>query len=84
MDDWRENAACNKAVMPELWFSSDEIDIAIAKRVCKDCVVRRACLDYAITNREVYGIWGGEDLGGRERERKARRRAELERKQRVA
>ncbi len=30
-----------------------------AKAICASCVVRRDCLDYAITIREPHGIWGG-------------------------
>ena len=38
-----------------------------ARRVCARCPVRQPCLDYAITNRIVHGIWGGLT----ERERRA-------------
>ena len=30
-----------------------------AKAICKTCVVRRECLDYALRIREPHGIWGG-------------------------
>lgn len=30
-----------------------------AKAICAECLVRRACLDYAIRIREPHGIWGG-------------------------
>ena len=30
-----------------------------AIKICKVCPVRKLCLDYAITAREPYGIWGG-------------------------
>ena len=30
-----------------------------AIKLCKACPVRKLCLDYAITAREPYGIWGG-------------------------
>ena len=30
-----------------------------AKAICRTCVVRRECLDYAIRIREPHGIWGG-------------------------
>lgn len=30
-----------------------------AKSICKACVVRGSCLDYAIRIREPHGIWGG-------------------------
>ena len=36
-----------------------------ARRVCAGCPVRQACLDYAITNRIAYGVWG--ELTERER-----------------
>jgi WhiB family redox-sensing transcriptional regulator len=31
----------------------------IAIRMCRQCPVQKLCLDYAITAREPYGIWGG-------------------------
>ena len=30
-----------------------------AKAICRTCVVRTECLDYAIRIREPHGIWGG-------------------------
>lgn len=30
-----------------------------AKGVCAGCNVRKPCLEYALTNREQFGIWGG-------------------------
>lgn len=38
-----------------------------AKALCRECPVRNACLDYALTKPEPYGIWGG--LNERERKR---------------
>ncbi|TMK81786.1 MAG: WhiB family transcriptional regulator, partial [Actinobacteria bacterium] len=32
---------------------------AEALSICATCPVRAQCLDYAIRNRETYGIWGG-------------------------
>ena len=40
-----------------------------ARQVCAACPVRQPCLDYAITNRIAYGVWGGLT----ERERRALR-----------
>ena len=31
----------------------------IIKKICGDCPLRFMCLDYAMTAREQYGIWGG-------------------------
>ena len=30
-----------------------------AKEVCRGCVVRLDCLEYALVNGEKFGIWGG-------------------------
>jgi WhiB family redox-sensing transcriptional regulator len=30
-----------------------------AKAICHTCPVKRECLDYAVSIREVHGIWGG-------------------------
>jgi hypothetical protein len=30
-----------------------------ARQVCARCPVRRPCLEYALSNRIAYGIWGG-------------------------
>lgn len=51
---------------PEVFFPEDEplAEAAhemenIAVRLCKQCPVKKLCMDYAITAREPYGIWGG-------------------------
>ena len=44
-----------------------------AKAICRSCVVRADCLDYAIRIREPHGIWGG--LNEDERKQLAERRA---------
>ncbi len=36
-----------------------------ARQVCTQCPVRQQCLEFAVSNRIVYGIWGG--LTGPER-----------------
>src|SRR5204863_4410470 len=44
-----------------------------AKEVCRGCVVREDCLEYALANGEKFGIWGG--MSERERRRIRRARA---------
>jgi hypothetical protein len=44
-------------------------DSALAKSICRDCVVRVQCLSYGLYH-ESYGIWGG----ATERERRQMRR----------
>lgn len=41
----------------ELWFP-EKGGGALAVRICAGCPVRFDCLDYAVTTREEYGIWG--------------------------
>lgn len=61
---WMVDAAC-RGVAEDLWFpergdtKSAQSEIRQAKAVCANCTVRYECLDYAIANHEVFGIWGG-------------------------
>ena len=48
-----------------------------AKEVCRGCVVREECLEFALQNGEKFGIWGG--LSERERRRIRRQRAQAAR-----
>ena len=41
--------------------------------MCRGCVVREDCLEYALQNGEKFGIWGG--MSERERRRIRRQRA---------
>jgi len=59
-----ELAAC-AGVDPELFFPERGASTNEAKAVCAGCVVRDACLEYAMDNNERWGIWGG--LARRER-----------------
>lgn len=58
---WHAEAACLKHPKPDMWFPSmGEVgEYAAARRTCSTCPVRLACLAYAISNNEVWGIWGG-------------------------
>lgn len=69
---WLGKANC-LGVDPELFFPQRGASTREAKEVCRLCVVREACLDYAIANGEKFGIWGG--LSERERRRVRRARA---------
>jgi WhiB family redox-sensing transcriptional regulator len=55
---WRELAACRGADL-EVFFPGRGESAGPARQVCAGCPVRQPCLDYAITNRIVHGIWGG-------------------------
>ncbi|SHE42839.1 WhiB family transcriptional regulator, redox-sensing transcriptional regulator [Ferrithrix thermotolerans DSM 19514] len=74
--NWRLRAAC-KGSNGELFYpksalikESKEVRQRreeLAKRVCLRCEVRLCCLDWAMRNGEVVGVWGGKT----ERERRA-------------
>ena len=69
---WQDEANC-LGVDPELFFPERGASTREAKEVCRGCVVREDCLEYALSNGEKFGIWGG--LSERERRRLRRQRA---------
>ena len=69
---WQDFANC-LGVDPDLFFPERGASTREAKEVCRGCVVRDDCLEYALANGEKFGIWGG--LSERERRRIRRQRA---------
>jgi len=74
--DWKSRANC-MGVDPDLFFPERGMSTREAKEVCRGCVVREDCLEYALANGEKFGIWGG--LSERERRRIRRARAMVRR-----
>ena len=78
---WQDMANC-LGVDPDLFFPERGASTREAKEVCKGCVVRDDCLEYALANGEKFGIWGG--MSERERRRiqeeEERAHAEAEKK----
>jgi WhiB family redox-sensing transcriptional regulator len=68
---WRTQARC-RGLDPEIFHPGEDQDPSAAKAVCAACPVREACLEYAISTREKFGVWGG--LDERERRRLIRQR----------
>ncbi len=68
---WQERALCAQTD-PEAFFPEKGGSTREAKRVCLTCDVRGECLEYALSNDERFGIWGG--LSERER-RKVKKQA---------
>ncbi len=72
---WWDYANCLGAggdrFFPERGASTRE-----AKEVCRGCVVRDDCLNFAIDNGEKHGIWGG--MSERERRRVRRQRVNIQ------
>ena len=67
--EWMADGLCAQTD-PEQFFPEKGGTTAHAKKVCASCPVRVECLEYALTNGERYGIWGG--TSERERRRLAR------------
>lgn len=48
---------------PDAWFPDDDTPKAAhynaVKKMCAACPVQAMCLEYAITNQEQHGVWGG-------------------------
>ena len=68
---WQEQALCAETD-PEAFFPEKGGSTREAKKICTGCEVKAQCLEYALSNDERFGSWGG--LSERER-RRLRRRA---------
>ena len=69
---WQSKANC-MGVDPDLFFPERGASTKEAKEVCRGCVVKDECLEFALRNGEKFGIWGG--MSERERRRVRRARA---------
>lgn len=57
--DW-SLAAC-RGLPSSLFFAEhgDSPSVSEARAVCATCPIRVECLDYAVSNGERWGVWGG-------------------------
>jgi WhiB family redox-sensing transcriptional regulator len=85
--DWRHQSACRDED-PELFFPVGNTGPAItqieeAKKVCNRCIVKDACLAWALESGQDAGVWGGlsEDERRALKRRAARNRARLQEQQ---
>lgn len=60
-NEWMARGACQGHLQPELWWpeTSDPALAQHALAICGTCDVVDDCLEYAMTNNETAGIWGG-------------------------
>lgn len=63
-ESWKELGLCAQTD-PEAFFPYNGSSVRDAKRICQGCEVQDLCLDYALSNNESFGVWGG--LSERER-----------------
>lgn len=69
-----EDAAC--AGLPgDMWFPSKGESANDGKAICAYCMIRMACLQYAVDNEIIDGTWGG--LSQQERHHLNRQPAQL-------
>ncbi len=61
---WHARAAC-RGKGPDIFFPDRGESAAVAKALCASCPVRRQCLDVALADASVRGIWGGVSERGR-------------------
>ena len=72
--EWRMLGAC-RGLDASIFYPDREEDAEVAKRVCAECGVQAACLDYALNKREKAGVWGGATERDRRRILRQRRRS---------
>jgi WhiB family redox-sensing transcriptional regulator len=63
-EEWQE-AICSQ-VDPELWFPEKGVSAKAAKKLCEGCPLvatwlggNGRCLEVALENNELYGVFGG-------------------------
>ena len=55
---WRWEGAC-VGMGNEMWFPTIGQRPAEAIEVCRGCLVRRECAEYALEHNQHWGVWGG-------------------------
>lgn len=64
---WMKNSKCANDTKLVQWQRKHHLDFFdergpnrdAAKAYCEDCPIRLLCLDHALQNDDLYGIWGG-------------------------
>lgn len=67
--EWRLDAACAQAD-PEI-FAPHQGAYRDAVKICRQCPVQRECLDYAMADSTLDGVWGATTSNQRRRLRGA-------------
>lgn len=70
---WMQEGHC-RFHPPAVFFPSDGVGVATARKICAACPVEGECLEFALSNRIGLGVWGG--ASERERRRILRRRGQ--------
>lgn len=73
-ESWMTAAKCIEKDV-NFFYSDNGGGTNTAKKFCGDCAVKAECLEYALANRENFGVWGGESERGRRKILKQRRQS---------
>jgi hypothetical protein len=73
--EWMEEAACKGSHPGISWFPERGSTPREPLEICAECPVRQNCLDYAMADETLVGIWGGTTSGERKRMRSRQRPA---------
>ena len=71
--EWADRGACRDADQGLFFKEGSGASYPKGKAICRDCPVREECLEFALVNREKFGLWGGQ--GPKERAATLRARA---------
>ena len=71
---WMARARCRGLGTPAFFGDRPE-EIAAARAVCELCPTRAECLEFALGDRSLQGIWAGTDEAERRKIRRQRRAA---------
>lgn len=61
---WQKDAECAKPANKKFvnwFFSKNPKEKYAAKNLCYTCPVRSECLQWALENKQIWGVWGGKD-----------------------
>ena len=70
LGSWAQQGECRKPDVSQEWFfpeRENSVVIPRAKAVCDRCPVKRPCLEEAVLDRSLEGIWGGTTDNERQR-----------------
>ena len=68
---WHQRAAC-RGMDPRLWFVEQGETSAHARKICRSCTVIDECAQFAESNGETEGVWGGRSRSKQARWKAAR------------
>lgn len=63
---WKDQGNCLNTPDADIFFPETFEQEIRAKSICLDCPVKKLCSDLADSNKEKFGVWGGELRGERE------------------